>query len=43
MFVIILGDTVEQNADLVVRLLIRRPDCLGSTLRDEGEGFLKAI
>ena len=38
-----LGDTVEENADLVVRLLIRRPDCLGPALRGEGGGLLKAI
>ncbi|CAF0782285.1 unnamed protein product, partial [Didymodactylos carnosus] len=37
------GDTVEENADLVVRLLIRRPDCLGPALRGEGGGLLKAI
>ncbi len=39
----VLGDTVEENADLVVRLLIRRPDCLGPALRGEGGGLLKAI
>ena len=38
-----LGDTVEENADLVVRLLIRRPDCLGPALRGEGGGLLRAI
>ncbi|CAF0745111.1 unnamed protein product, partial [Didymodactylos carnosus] len=37
------GDTVEENADLVVRLLIRHPDCLGPALRGEGGGLLKAI
>ncbi|CAF1123978.1 unnamed protein product [Adineta steineri] len=37
------GDTVEENADLVVRLLIRRPDCLGPALRGEGGGLLRAI
>ncbi|CAF1420419.1 unnamed protein product, partial [Rotaria sordida] len=37
------SDTVEENADLVVRLLIRRPDCLGPALRGEGGGLLKAI
>ena len=41
--IFILGDTVEENADLVVRLLIRRPDCLGPALRGEGGGLLKAI
>lgn len=34
---------MEENADLVVRLLIRRPDCLGPALRGEGGGLLKAI
>ena len=42
-FFFFLGDTVEENADLVVRLLIRRPDCLGPALRGEGGGLLKAI
>jgi ryanodine receptor 2 len=28
---------------LVVRLLIRRPECLGPALRGEGGGLLKAI
>ncbi|KAI0981288.1 hypothetical protein GJ496_001976 [Pomphorhynchus laevis] len=37
------GDTVEENADLVIRLLIRRPDCLGPALRGEGGGLLQAI
>jgi hypothetical protein len=37
------GDTVEENADLVVRLLIRRPDCLGPALQGKGGGLLKAI
>ncbi|TPP59596.1 Ryanodine receptor 44F [Fasciola gigantica] len=27
------GETVEENANLVVRLLIRRPECLGPALR----------
>lgn len=30
---LILGETVEENANLVVRLLIRRPECLGPALR----------
>ncbi|CAF4069276.1 unnamed protein product, partial [Rotaria sp. Silwood2] len=37
------GHTVEENADLVARLLIRRSDCLGPALRSEGGGLLKAI
>jgi ryanodine receptor 2 len=34
---------VEENANLVIRLLIRRPECLGPALRGEGEGLLRAI
>jgi len=36
---------VEENANLVVRLLIRRPECLGPALRGEsgGGGLLKAM
>ncbi|KAK3094056.1 hypothetical protein FSP39_023525 [Pinctada imbricata] len=37
------GESVEENANLVVRLLIRRPECLGPALRGEGGGLLKAI
>ncbi|XP_053408017.1 ryanodine receptor-like isoform X6 [Mercenaria mercenaria] len=37
------GETVEENANLVVRLLIRRPECLGPALRGEGGGLLKAM
>nr|AHW99829.1 ryanodine receptor [Sogatella furcifera] len=37
------GESVEENADLVIRLLIRRPECLGPALRGEGEGLLRAI
>lgn len=36
------GESVEENANLVVRLLIRRPECLGPALRGEGGGLLKA-
>lgn len=36
------GDSVEENANLIVRLLIRRPECLGPALRGEGGGLLKA-
>ncbi|ESO90186.1 hypothetical protein LOTGIDRAFT_123762 [Lottia gigantea] len=37
------GESVEENANLVVRLLIRRPECLGPALRGEGGGLLRAI
>ena len=36
------GETMEENANLVVRLLIRRPECLGPALRGEGGGLLRA-
>ncbi len=38
-----LGESVEENANLVVRLLIRRPECLGPALRGQGGGLLKAM
>ena len=38
-----LGESVEENANLVVRLLIRKPESLGPALRGEGGGLLKAI
>ena len=34
---------MEENANLVVRLLIRRPECLGPALRGEGGGLLKGM
>ena len=37
------GESVEENANLVIRLLIRRPECLGPALRGEGEGLLSAV
>ncbi|XP_071161899.1 ryanodine receptor-like [Mytilus edulis] len=37
------GESVEENANLVVRLLIRRPECLGPALRGEGGGLFKAV
>ncbi|XP_071036526.1 ryanodine receptor [Parasteatoda tepidariorum] len=37
------GESVEENANLVIRLLIRRPECLGPALRGEGPGLLAAI
>lgn len=30
------GESVEENAYVVVRLLIRRPECFGPALRGEG-------
>lgn len=38
-----IGESVEENANLVIRLLIRRPECLGPALRGEGPGLLAAI
>ncbi|XP_023320280.1 ryanodine receptor isoform X3 [Eurytemora carolleeae] len=37
------GESVEENANLVIRLLIRRPECLGPALQGEGEGLLSSI
>ncbi|MCL4120159.1 UNVERIFIED_CONTAM: hypothetical protein GTU68_005471, partial [Idotea baltica] len=37
------GEGVEENANLVIRLLIRKPECLGPALRGEGEGLLWVI
>lgn len=37
------GESVEENANLVIRLLIRRPECLGPALRGEGPGLFAAI
>nr|XP_061794423.1 ryanodine receptor 2-like [Nerophis lumbriciformis] len=38
------GESVEENAYLVLRLLIRRPECFGPALRgDGGHGLLEAI
>ncbi|XP_070577063.1 ryanodine receptor 2-like isoform X7 [Ptychodera flava] len=36
-------ETVNENANLVVRLLIRHPECLGPALRGEGKGLLAAM
>ena len=39
-----IGESVEENANVVVRLLIRRPECFGPALRGEGgNGLLAAI
>lgn len=45
MLVLILpGESVEENANVVVRLLIRRPECFGPALRGEGgDGLLSAM
>jgi len=44
LFLLAAGESVEENANLVVRLLIRRPECLGPSLCGEGgQGLLAAI
>ncbi|KRX28175.1 Ryanodine receptor 44F [Trichinella nelsoni] len=37
------GECVEENANLVIRLLIRRPECLGPALKGQGEGLFRAF
>lgn len=37
------GESVEENANLVIRLLIRKPECLGPALRGEGQGLYLAF
>lgn len=37
------GESVEENANLVIRLLIRRPECLGIALKGEGQGLYAAF
>lgn len=38
------GESVEENANVVVKLLIRRPECFGPALRGEGgQGLLAAM
>uniref|UniRef100_A0A8R1HP75 Ryanodine receptor n=2 Tax=Caenorhabditis japonica TaxID=281687 RepID=A0A8R1HP75_CAEJA len=37
------GENVEENANLVIRLLIRRPECLGVALKGEGQGLYSAF
>uniref|UniRef100_A0A915J9D7 Uncharacterized protein n=1 Tax=Romanomermis culicivorax TaxID=13658 RepID=A0A915J9D7_ROMCU len=37
------GESVEENANLVIRLLIRRPECLGPALKGEGQGLFRAF
>ena len=42
--VFVSGESVEENSNLVVRHLIRKPECLGPALRGEGgQGLLSAI
>lgn len=41
---LLVGESVEENANVVVRLLIRRPECFGPALRGEGgNGLLAAM
>lgn len=43
-FISIPGESVEENANVVVKLLIRRPECFGPALRGEGgQGLLAAM
>ena len=37
------GESVEENANLVVRSLIRHPECLGPALRGEGGKGLRHV
>lgn len=38
------GESIEENAYVVLRLLIRRPECFGPALRgDGGNGLLAAM
>lgn len=38
------GESVEENACVLVKLLIRRPECFGPALRGEGgNGLLAAM
>lgn len=40
----LLGESVEENSSVVVKLLIRRPECFGPALRGEGgNGLLAAM
>lgn len=40
----VLGESVEENSSVVVKLLIRRPECFGPALRGEGgNGLLAAM
>lgn len=43
-FICVLGESVEENSSVVVKLLIRRPECFGPALRGEGgNGLLVAM
>ncbi|TRY83564.1 hypothetical protein DNTS_016272, partial [Danionella cerebrum] len=37
------GESVEENSSVVVKLLIRRPECFGPALREGGNGLLAAM
>ena len=37
------GESVQQNAFQIVRMLVRRPECLGPALRAGGKGLLEAV
>lgn len=44
MHVCVPGESVEENSSVVVKLLIRRPECFGPALRGEGgNGLLAAM
>lgn len=44
MYLSVLGESVEENSSVVVKLLIRRPECFGPALRGEGgNGLLVAM
>lgn len=43
-FACVPGESVEENSSVVVKLLIRRPECFGPALRGEGgNGLLAAM
>lgn len=43
-YVRVAGESVEENSSVVVKLLIRRPECFGPALRGEGgNGLLAAM
>lgn len=42
--ILFVGESVEENSSVVVKLLIRRPECFGPALRGEGgNGLLAAM
>lgn len=43
-YICVAGESVEENSSVVVKLLIRRPECFGPALRGEGgNGLLAAM